>query len=146
MSFFKDKSKDYFRLCVGITNLTLTKELGFDHLRGLTDEEKTVFMGVLIYMIAGIKKASLARKVIDFYVTKFPVQERQIIALKIQDIYSKAREISDNTMGKSSTPLNDIIDEWISMIISTLHWPSNPTLTNTLKAMLLDFYQAIYSL
>ncbi len=146
MSLFKDTSKDCYRLCVGVTNLTLTRELGFEHMRGMTDEEKTVFMGVLIYSITGIKNASVARKVIKFYSDKFPVQDRGIVEYKIQDVYSKAREISENIMGKSFNALNDIIDAWIVMIISMLHWPSTSELKSTIKALFLNFYRSVYNL
>ncbi len=149
MSLFRDKSQDCYRLCVGITNLTLTKELGFDHMRNMTEEEKNVFMGVLVYMITGIKKASIARKVIDYHVTKYPIQNRQNIALILQDIYAKAREISDEIMAHNHNApdaLNEIIDAWIELIISMLHWPSTTALKDTIKSMFFDFYQSVYSL
>ena len=149
MSLFKDKAQDCYRLCVGVTNLTLTKELGFDHMRSMTDEEKTIFMGVLAYIITGIKNASVARKVINYYVSKFPMQNRQHVALQLQDVYAKAREISDETMARNHNgldALNEIFDTWIELIISILHWPAIPVLKSLLKDYFLDFYQAIYSL
>ncbi len=146
MRMFRDKSQDCFRLCVGVTNKTLTKDLGFDHLRGMTNEEKNTIMGFLIYNIAGIHNAKVARAVVGYYSSKFSDDKRHLIENEIQQYYSVARTISESNMRRSETPLYATIDAWVDYIIKELNWPVMETLKEDMKDMFFNFYVSIKTL